>query len=71
MKNYMVISLGVLIIGLSFQVQAGKKECKKHLKKLQNVQSLQRQGGSLKKTQSLRKREDKARKKWWACEKGK
>ena len=55
----------------SFTTLAGKPECKSHLSTLQNIQSLQRQGQSLKRSNSLKVREEKARKKWWQCEKGK
>ncbi|MGL1955882.1 MAG: hypothetical protein OCD00_01015 [Colwellia sp.] len=45
-----------------------KKRCKPQLAKLQQIQAMQRHGHSLRGGQSLRKREDKARKKWWQCE---
>ena len=45
-----------------------KKRCRPLLIKLENVQALQRNGYTLKKGQSLRAREDKAREKWWQCE---
>jgi len=48
-------------------VQA-KKRCKPLLEKLHNVQAMQRKGYSLKRGQSLRAKEDKARAKWWQCE---
>jgi hypothetical protein len=48
-------------------VQA-KKRCKPLLEKLHNVQAMQRSSYSLKRGQSLRAKEDKARDKWWACE---
>ncbi len=47
-----------------------KKRCKALLEKLHNVQALQRNGYSSKQGNSLRVREDKARDKWWQCEKG-
>jgi len=55
------------VLFLSEQVEA-KKQCKLHLVKLEKIQILQRQGNSLKQAESLRKREDKARNKWWQCE---
>ncbi len=48
-----------------------KKRCKPLLEKLHKVQALQRSGYSKNKGMSLRKREDKARDKWWQCENGK
>ena len=45
-----------------------KKRCRPLLTKLENVQALQRKGYALKKGQSLRSREDKARDEWWQCE---
>lgn len=45
-----------------------KKRCKPFLKKLHSVQAMQRKGYSLKRGESLRAREDKARDKWWKCE---
>jgi len=45
-----------------------KKRCKPLLEKLHNVQAMQRKGYSLKRGQSLRAKEDKARDKWWQCE---
>jgi len=49
---------------------AGKSQCQPYLDKLRNVQSQQRQGHSFKQGESLNKREAKARKKWWQCERG-
>jgi hypothetical protein len=45
-----------------------KKRCKPFLEKLHKVQAQQRNGYSLKRGQSLRAKEDKARDKWWQCE---
>jgi len=62
----------ITILGLySSVVHAGKKHCQPYLKKLHTIQSLQRQGHSLKSSNSLNKRENKARDKWWQCEQGK
>jgi len=47
---------------------SAKKRCQPLLTKLQNVQALQRQGHSAKRSQSLRLREEKARDNWWQCE---
>ena len=45
-----------------------KKRCKPFLEKLHNIQAMQRNSYSLKRGQSLRAKEDKARDKWWQCE---
>lgn len=45
-----------------------KKRCKPLLEKLHNAQMMQRKSYSLKRGQSLREKEDKARDKWWQCE---
>ena len=45
-----------------------KKRCKPFLEKLHNIQTIQRKGYSLKRGESLRAKEDKARDKWWQCE---
>lgn len=65
MVFYAVIA--TLILSYSTVVQA-KKRCKPFLEKLHKVQALQRSGYSLKRGQSLRAKEDKARDKWWQCE---
>jgi len=48
-----------------------QKKCAKYLNKLDNIQSQQRQGNSLKRSINLRKKEDVARKKWWDCKNNK
>jgi hypothetical protein len=53
----------------SFHVEA-KARCKPLLLKLHNIQALQRKGYSLKQGQSLTRKENKARAKWWQCEQG-
>ncbi|TMM47704.1 hypothetical protein [Colwellia ponticola] len=63
--TYIIIAL--LTLGYTTSVEA-KKRCKPLLAKLHNIQAMQRSGYSLKRGQSLRAREDKARAKWWACE---
>jgi hypothetical protein len=45
-----------------------KKRCKPFLEKLHAVQSQQRNGYSVKRGESLRTKEEKARDKWWECE---
>lgn len=60
-------SIVLLYIPASY---AGKSQCQPYLDKLRNIQSQQRQGHSFKKGESLNKREAKARKKWWQCERG-
>lgn len=47
---------------------AAKKRCKPFLEKLHKVQASQRSSYSLKRGESLRAKEDKARDKWWKCE---
>lgn len=54
----------------SIDALAGKKQCKGYLEKLHNIQSQQRQGYSLKQGNKLEQRAEKARKKWWDCERG-
>jgi hypothetical protein len=49
---------------------AGKSQCQPYLDELRNIQSQQREGYSAKRGESLNKREAKARKKWWGCERG-
>jgi hypothetical protein len=53
----------------SFHVEA-KARCKPLLLKQHNIQSLQRKGYSLKQGQSLTRKENRARAKWWKCEQG-
>lgn len=66
-----IILACLLIMLVTLPALAGKKECQTYLDKLQNIQSLQRQGHSLKSSNSLNKREAKARNKWWLCTQGK
>lgn len=51
-------------------VSDAKKRCKPFLKKLHDVQALQRKGYSSQRGVSLRAKEDKARDTWWQCEQG-
>lgn len=60
--------LSFLILTLLISPVQAKKRCKPLLEKLHNVQAMQRKGYSLKRGQSLRAKEDKARDKWWQCE---
>ena len=53
---------------LILPVAEAKKRCKPLLKKLHNIQALQRSAHSAQRGLSLRNREDKARNKWWECE---
>ncbi len=63
------ICITLCIIALSFSAHSlAKKRCKPLLDKLHSIQSMQRKGYSLKRGQSLRAKEDKARDKWWQCE---
>ena len=59
----------IIITFLFTPTAQAKKRCKPLLEKLQNIQALQRHGYSAKRGLSLRAREDKARDKWWQCEK--
>lgn len=68
MSHYIcVVVIGCLLFS---PATIAKKRCKPLLEKLHNIQALQRSGYSQKKGMSLRKREDKARDKWWQCENG-
>lgn len=49
---------------------AGKQQCQKYRKKLDNIQAQQRQANSLNRSNTLAERESKARKIWWQCETG-
>ena len=72
MKKFIIhLTLGTFIALLTLGYTASaeaKKRCKPLLVKLHNIQAMQRSGYSLKRGQSLRAREDKARAKWWTCE---
>ncbi len=60
----------IVLVTFSTASFAGKKKCKPYLEKLHQVQSLQRAGYSAKQGNRLKAREDKARTKWWQCERG-
>ncbi|TYK66152.1 hypothetical protein CWS31_007175 [Colwellia echini] len=60
----------LLLLLLSYSTSSlAKKRCKPFQKKLHNIQAMQRSAYSLKRGHSLRAKEDKARDKWWQCEK--
>jgi hypothetical protein len=65
-----IVFYTVILMFLLFysSVVQAKKRCKPFLEKLHKVQTQQRNGYSLKRGQSLRAKEDKARDKWWQCE---
>tara|TARA_R100001377_G_scaffold34903_1_gene19241 strand:+ start:38 stop:613 length:576 start_codon:yes stop_codon:yes gene_type:complete len=62
---YIILAIFLLIFSTN---SAAKKRCKPLLEKLHNAQMMQRKSYSLKRGQSLREKEDKARDKWWQCE---
>ncbi len=62
---YIILAIFLLIFSTN---SAAKKRCKPLLEKLHNTQMMQRKSYSLKRGQSLREKEDKARDKWWQCE---
>lgn len=68
MKAVKGVMLTVLLMLCCCNEVVAKKRCKPQLEKLQKIQTMQRHGYSLKRGQSLRKQEDKARKRWWQCE---
>lgn len=63
------IYLSILLCFFS-PISEAKKRCKPLLQKLQKIQAMQRHGYSVKRGESLRAKEDKARDTWWQCEKG-
>jgi hypothetical protein len=60
----------IILLFLFTPICTAKKRCKPLLEKLQTIQALQRNGYSVKRGNSLRAKEDKARDKWWQCETG-
>lgn len=61
----------IIIVSLTTpDLALAKAKCKSLLKKLHNVQAIQRQGYSLREGKSLAKKEAKARNEWWQCERG-
>ena len=71
MKRLLGVSIILLLLMHSMPVIAAKKHCQSYRQKLDNIQSQQRQGNSLKRSNSLAKKEKKARDTWWRCETGK
>ncbi|WP_085298388.1 hypothetical protein [Cognaticolwellia mytili] len=71
MKWIIGFSTLTLLVMFSFSAFAGKKQCQTYREKLDNIQAQQRQSNSLKRSNSLSVREDKARDTWWRCENGK
>jgi len=69
-KAYFFLLFVIFTLLFSMPSYAGKKQCKAYLEKLHNIQTQQKQGNSLKRSESLKKRETKARHKWWQCERG-
>ena len=68
MKMSICYGIGFVIV---FSPMAySKKYCDQYFAKLQSVQSQQRQGYSAKQAENLRRKEQKARTLWWACENG-
>ncbi|GAW94569.1 MULTISPECIES: hypothetical protein [Colwellia] len=64
-----VIYTFIAVLLLTFSAStAAKKRCKPLLAKLHHIQTMQRKGYSLKRGETLRVKEDKARDKWWQCE---
>jgi len=59
------ISMTLIFSQQSF---AGKKHCQRYEDKLANIQSQQRQGHSVKRSERLKKQEESARTKWWQCQ---
>jgi hypothetical protein len=64
----LIIFISALLLFTS--VSEAKKRCKPLLERLHNIQAMQRNGYSSQRGLSLRKKEDKARDKWWQCEQG-
>lgn len=71
MKLFHSLIIILLVNSFIFPAFAGKKHCQKYRQKLDNIKSQQRQGNSLKRSNSLAKKEAKARDTWWRCETGK
>lgn len=66
---YVIFCTFIILFSLGYSsVSHAKKRCKPFLAKLHTIQAMQRTGYSLKRGQSLRAKEDKARSKWWSCE---
>jgi hypothetical protein len=64
-----ILCFAVVILSFAYSPTSfAKKRCKPFQEKLYNIQAMQRKGYSLKRGESLRAKEDKARDKWWKCE---
>lgn len=67
--SLVIFCFAVVLFSFAYSSTAfAKKRCKPFLAKLHNIQTMQRKGYSLKRGESLRAKEDKARDKWWRCE---
>lgn len=71
LKAYIAMAFFAICLLHSSASIAGKAECQPYLDKLHHVQSLQRAGYSAKQGERLKRREEKARDKWWQCSRGK
>lgn len=71
MQRKAIFNLLLLLYFSAFFADAGKAQCQKYRDKLDNIQGQQRQSNSLKRSNSLSVREDRARDTWWKCETGK
>ncbi|MGB1263322.1 MAG: hypothetical protein ACPG52_10455 [Cognaticolwellia sp.] len=69
--SLLLFSILITLLLYSFSANATKPECQKYRKKLDNIHAQQRQASTLKRSNSLAKREDKARDTWWRCQNGK
>ena len=67
--NIVIFCFAVVLFAICYSpTSLAKKRCKVFLEKLHKIQTMQRKGYSLKRGESLRAKEDKARDKWWQCE---
>jgi hypothetical protein len=66
---FIIFCAAITLFSLAYSPTSfAKKRCKPYQEKLHNIQTMQRKGHSLKRGESLRIKEDKAREKWWKCE---
>jgi hypothetical protein len=65
--HFIIFFISMALI-FSQQSLAGKKHCQRYEDKLANIQSKQRQGHSVKRSERLKKKEESARKTWWQCQ---
>ncbi|MCJ8318981.1 MAG: hypothetical protein MJK12_05065 [Colwellia sp.] len=61
---WLILPITLLFISIN---SYGKNICEKQLNKLHKIQIKQRQGHSLKRSNTLNAQEHKARKQWWEC----